>query len=78
MLERPHGGAGPERSRTTEWYLDLRRFGSVKHAGFGLGFERLIMYFTGIPNIRDVIPFPVPAVVFNAAHCCTAAAMVSG
>ena len=41
-----------------EWYLDLRRFGSVEHAGFGLGFERLIMYLTGIPNIRDVIPFP--------------------
>ncbi len=41
-----------------EWYLDLRRFGTVKHAGFGLGFERLIMYLTGIPNIRDVIPFP--------------------
>ncbi len=41
-----------------EWYLDLRRFGTVPHAGFGLGFERLIMYLTGIPNIRDVIPFP--------------------
>ncbi|HIZ61585.1 MAG TPA: asparagine--tRNA ligase, partial [Candidatus Gemmiger avistercoris] len=41
-----------------EWYLDLRRFGSVKHAGYGLGFERLLMYVTGIPNIRDVIPFP--------------------
>ncbi|MGN0984731.1 MAG: asparagine--tRNA ligase [Gemmiger sp.] len=41
-----------------EWYLDLRRFGSVKHAGYGLGFERLIMYVTGIPNIRDVLPFP--------------------
>ena len=40
------------------WYLDLRRFGSVKHAGYGLGFERLLMYVTGIPNIRDVIPFP--------------------
>lgn len=40
------------------WYLDLRRFGSAKHAGFGLGFERLIMYLTGISNIRDVIPFP--------------------
>ena len=40
------------------WYLDLRRFGGTKHAGFGLGFERLIMYLTGIPNIRDVIPFP--------------------
>ena len=41
-----------------EWYLDLRRFGTVQHAGFGLGFERLIMYVTGIPNIRDVLPFP--------------------
>jgi asparaginyl-tRNA synthetase len=40
------------------WYLDLRRFGSTRHAGFGLGFERLIMYITGISNIRDVIPFP--------------------
>lgn len=41
-----------------EWYLDLRRFGGTKHAGFGLGFERLIMYLTGITNIRDVLPFP--------------------
>ncbi len=40
------------------WYLDLRKFGSVKHAGFGLGFERLIMYFSGMANIRDTIPFP--------------------
>ena len=40
------------------WYLDLRRYGGTHHAGFGLGFERLIMYITGIPNIRDVIPFP--------------------
>jgi asparaginyl-tRNA synthetase len=40
------------------WYLDLRRFGSVPHAGFGLGFERLIMLLTGIANIRDAIPFP--------------------
>ncbi|MFY7881873.1 MAG: asparagine--tRNA ligase [Fimbriimonas sp.] len=39
------------------WYLDLRRFGSVPHAGFGLGFERLIMYVTGMKNIRDVIPY---------------------
>lgn len=39
------------------WYLDLRRYGSVPHAGFGLGFERLIMYITGMGNIRDVIPF---------------------
>ncbi len=40
------------------WYLDARRFGSVEHAGFGLGFERLLMLVTGISNIRDVIPFP--------------------
>lgn len=40
------------------WYLDLRRYGSVPHAGFGLGFERLLMMLTGISNIRDVIPFP--------------------
>ncbi|MFZ5811223.1 MAG: asparagine--tRNA ligase [Thermodesulfobacteriota bacterium] len=40
------------------WYLDLRRFGSVPHAGFGLGFERLLMLLTGVSNIRDVIPFP--------------------
>ncbi len=39
------------------WYLDLRRYGGVKHAGYGLGFERLIMYLTGMQNIRDVIPF---------------------
>ncbi|MDD4901317.1 MAG: asparagine--tRNA ligase [Patescibacteria group bacterium] len=41
-----------------QWYLDLRRYGGVKHAGFGLGFERAIMYLTGMTNIRDVIPFP--------------------
>jgi len=41
-----------------EWYLDLRRFGSVKHSGFGLGFERMILFATGMENIRDVIPFP--------------------
>ncbi|MDD4493468.1 MAG: asparagine--tRNA ligase, partial [Eubacteriales bacterium] len=40
------------------WYLDLRKYGGTKHAGFGLGFERAIMYMTGISNIRDVIPFP--------------------
>ncbi len=40
------------------WYLDLRRYGGTKHAGFGLGFERLVMYLTGISNIRDVLPFP--------------------
>jgi asparaginyl-tRNA synthetase len=41
-----------------DWYLDLRRFGTVPHSGFGLGFERLIRYITGMENIRDVIPFP--------------------
>ena len=40
------------------WYLDLRRYGSCVHSGFGLGFERMMMYLTGISNIRDVIPFP--------------------
>jgi asparaginyl-tRNA synthetase len=40
------------------WYLDLRRYGTVPHAGFGLGFERLVQYVTGMQNIRDVIPFP--------------------
>lgn len=41
-----------------DWYLDLRRYGGVKHSGYGLGFERLVMYLTGIANIRDVLPFP--------------------
>ena len=40
------------------WYLELRRFGSVPHSGFGLGLERLIQFITGLPNIREVIPFP--------------------
>lgn len=41
-----------------EWYLELRKYGSVPHSGFGLGFERMLMYVTGIENIRDVLPFP--------------------
>jgi asparaginyl-tRNA synthetase len=41
-----------------QWYLDLRRYGSTPHSGFGLGFERLLLYITGMTNIRDVIPFP--------------------
>lgn len=41
-----------------DWYVDLRRYGGCKHAGFGLGFERLLMYLSGVENIRDVIPFP--------------------
>ncbi|XTZ19821.1 MAG: amino acid--tRNA ligase-related protein, partial [cyanobacterium endosymbiont of Rhopalodia fuxianensis] len=40
------------------WYLDLHRYGSVPHSGFGLGFERLVQFMTGMGNIRDVIPFP--------------------
>jgi asparaginyl-tRNA synthetase len=40
------------------WYLELRKFGGTKHAGYGLGFERAVMYITGMTNIRDVIPFP--------------------
>lgn len=40
------------------WYLDTRKFGSVPHSGFGLGLERLVLFVTGMTNIRDVIPFP--------------------
>jgi asparaginyl-tRNA synthetase len=40
------------------WYLDLRKYGSVPHAGYGIGFDRLVLYVTGIDNIRDAIPFP--------------------
>ena len=41
-----------------EWYLDLRRFGGVPHAGFGVGFDRLVQFACGLDNIRDVVPFP--------------------
>ncbi len=41
-----------------DWYLDTRRFGTAPHSGFGLGFERLLLFITGMANIRDVIPFP--------------------
>lgn len=40
------------------WYLDTRKFGTAPHSGFGLGFERLVLFVTGMTNIRDVIPFP--------------------
>ena len=40
------------------WYLDLRKYGTATHSGFGLGFERLVMFITGMGNIRDVIPYP--------------------
>ncbi len=57
VLEQRMAELGLDRSGY-EWYLDLRRYGGTRHAGFGLGFERLIMYLTGVGNIRDVIPFP--------------------
>lgn len=41
-----------------QWYIDLNRFGGCKHGGFGLGFERMVMYITGMQNIRDVLPYP--------------------
>jgi asparaginyl-tRNA synthetase len=53
ILELPHSHL-----EDYDWYLDTRRFGTAPHAGFGLGFERLLMYVTGMENIRDVIPFP--------------------
>ncbi len=56
-LERRIAEMGLERENYG-WYLDLRRFGTVPHSGFGLGFERLVRYVTGMQNIRDVIPFP--------------------
>jgi asparaginyl-tRNA synthetase len=43
---------------TFDWYLDLRKYGGTIHSGFGMGFDRLIMYLTGVENIRDVLPFP--------------------
>jgi asparaginyl-tRNA synthetase len=57
VLERRMAAHGLEKS-AYEWYLDLRRYGTVAHAGFGLGFERLLVYVTGLSNIRDAIPYP--------------------
>jgi asparaginyl-tRNA synthetase len=57
VLERRISELGFEREAYW-WYLELRKYGSVKHAGFGMGFERLVMYLTGVSNIRDVTPFP--------------------
>ncbi len=57
VLEERITGLGLDKE-SYEWYLDLRRYGGAKHAGFGMGFERLVMYLTGVQNIRDVIPFP--------------------
>ena len=45
-------------TKPIDWYMNLRKFGGCEHSGFGMGFERLIMYLTGIENIRDVIPYP--------------------
>ena len=56
-LENRIGEVGMSR-KNLEWYIDTRRFGSVPHSGFGLGFERLLLFVTGMSNIRDVIPFP--------------------
>ena len=57
VIERRMSDLGLD-AATYHWYLDLRRYGTVPHAGFGLGFERAIQYATGVANIRDVIPFP--------------------
>src|ERR687889_293870 len=57
VLDRRIAEGGLEPS-TYNWYRDLRRYGTVPHAGFGLGFERALVYMTGADNIRDVIPFP--------------------
>jgi asparaginyl-tRNA synthetase len=56
LLKRIHEMNIPEKD--VWWYLDTRKFGTAPHAGFGLGFERLILFVTGMSNIRDVIPFP--------------------
>ena len=48
----------PAHNGALDWYRDLRRFGTVHHGGFGLGFERLLNYVSGMDNIRDAIPFP--------------------
>ena len=59
LVERIRAGAAHGMTEEAYWwYLDLRRFGGVEHAGFGMGFERMMMYLTGMKNIRDVIPFP--------------------
>jgi asparaginyl-tRNA synthetase len=57
VLEKRMDEAGIDRNEY-DWYLDLRRYGTVPHAGFGLGFERLVQFATGMSNIREVIPFP--------------------
>ena len=56
VLEKKMDEMGMEKE-SLEWYLDLRKYGGVPHSGFGLGLERLLMYVTGVANIRDVIPY---------------------
>jgi len=56
LVQRMHDGGLDD--KPYRWYIDLRRYGSVPHSGFGLGLERMMMYLTGLKNIRDVIPFP--------------------
>jgi asparaginyl-tRNA synthetase len=58
VLDRRMAESGLADSESYGWYRDLRRYGSVPHAGFGLGFERTLAYVTGLANVRDVIPFP--------------------
>ena len=55
-----------------DFYLDLRKYGSTRHSGFGLGFERCVMYLTGMGNIRDVIPFPRTVICKIYIHMCVA------
>ncbi|KAI9676828.1 MAG: asparaginyl-tRNA synthetase [Caeruleum heppii] len=54
----PHGDPSGDDKGSLDWYLDLRRYGSVPHGGFGLGFDRLLAYLAGVPNIREVVAFP--------------------
>jgi len=56
LLKRMHEMNVPEKDLW--WYLETRKFGTVPHSGFGLGFERMVQFITGMGNIRDVIPFP--------------------
>ena len=58
MLQHELLDEGNNDNNELQWYLDLRKFGTAVHSGFGLGFERLVQFTTGMSNIRDVIPFP--------------------
>jgi asparaginyl-tRNA synthetase len=58
VLEQRMRDSGIHNLESYQWYLDIRKYGTVPHSGFGLGFERALMYITGMANIRDVIPFP--------------------